>query len=250
MRIAAIVSGFFCFFFSISAMAVTVSGKVEVTPQLLEKLAAADNVDPNAANRPYYWNVPNGILPVIPPRIDLSSDIAIIVSKDDKEANASDPLRTVKVYAGSMETDVIITRPGSTIRFRNVDPFDHELYSPQLQGFQPERQSNGSFRPMEFQQEGVFEIRCKLIPHFKSYLVVTKALRAAQANKDGTFALENMTPGKYTVKVFYDGAWIYEEPFVIGGQQREAKLEIKLKPGGADADKAKGKEGEKAAKAE
>jgi hypothetical protein len=221
-----------------TAMAVTVSGKVSVDSTFRKSLVDAEQAKAKQGNRPYHWNVPNGILAVKSPRVKLNSDIAVVVSKPGTPAPNPEKLRTVKVHAGAMEANVIVTRPGSTLRFRNVDPYDHELYSPQMAGFKAERQSNGSFRPIEFKTEGVFEVRCKLMPHFRAHVVVTKAYRMAAVKSDGSFALDAMEPGKYTLKVFYGGQWIHKQTFTISAKQRrELKVDVKLKPGGAKAGK-------------
>lgn len=226
MRAAAIVAGVIIYLAAFPAQATKLSGKVIVTPELKEEISKLERKQAES-NRTYYWNEPNGIIPVRSLRINPATDIALVIFQEGALEPKPDELFTVKVHAGAMERKVVVTRPGSTVRFRNVDPFDHELYSPKIAGFKPERQSNGAFRPIQFTQEGVFEVRCKLMPHFKAHVVVTKATFIPEVEANGAFLLSDFKPGAYTVKVFYNGKWIHKQSFKIANQ-REVKLEVKL----------------------
>ncbi len=237
MRIAAIVVGAVFILTAPAAQAARVTGKVIVTAEFYEALSETERKKAES-ERMYYWNEPNGITAVRPPMVDLSSDIAMVLIRSDAPEPKPDELTTVKLHAGAMERQVIVTRPGSTIRFRNVDPFDHELYSPGIASFRPEYQSNGSFRPVEFTQEGVYEIKCKIVPHFKAYVLVTKATMIVPVKRDGTFLVNNVEPGEYTLKILFKGKWIHKESFKLAGGAGP-KLEIKLKIEGSDKPKAK-----------
>ncbi|MCP4605593.1 MAG: hypothetical protein GY847_34575 [Proteobacteria bacterium] len=249
MRVAAIVLGLVYILAVPAAEAAKASGKVIITGEFREALT---EIEKNKAEseRAFYWNEPNGIAAVRPFRINLSSDIAIIMNREGATPPKPDELTTVKVHAGAMERQVIVTRPGSTIRFRNVDPFDHELYSPGMDNFRPEFQSNGSFRPIEFAEEGIFEIRCKLMSHFRAYVIVTKATLIVPVQKDGTFLMNNISQGNYDLKVFYGGKWIHKQSFDLAAGAGP-KLEIKLKPEDSGKPKAQTKEkkGDEASKA-
>jgi hypothetical protein len=209
-----------------AAEAGKLTGKVVVSSKFQNEISERKKSE---SKNTYYWNLENGILPIRSERISLQRDIAVVLFDADVTETKPDKLKSVKVHAGAMERNVIVTRPGSTIRFRNVDPMDHELYCPDLPSFEPERQSNGSFRPIRFESEGIFEVRCKLIPHFKAYVVVTKGVQIIPLNGDGTFALSNVSAGKYTLKVFLDGEWIHKQSFTVpDDRRREVKLQVKL----------------------
>ena len=176
-----------------AAMAAKVTGKIVVSSELHKQAAAKKK---EAAKNTYYWNIENGILPVRSHRINPAKDLAVVVFNAD--ANDTEPfkIKSIKVHAGAMERNVVVTRPGSTIRFRNVDPMDHELYCPDMTNFEPERQSKGSYRPIRFENEGIFEVRCKLVPHFIGYVVVKKGVQVIPVNGDGTFLLSDLKAGK------------------------------------------------------
>ncbi|MCP4195552.1 MAG: hypothetical protein GY762_00230 [Proteobacteria bacterium] len=212
------------------------TGKVVVSSKLQEEI---NKKKKSESKNTYYWNLENGILPIRGERINLSRDIAVVLFDADATESKPDKLKSVKVHAGAMERNVVVTRPGSTIRFRNVDPMDHELYCADMPSFEPERQSNGSFRPIRFESEGIFEVRCKLVPHFKGYVVVTKGIQVIPVSGDGTFSLNNVSAGKYTLKVFFDGEWIHKQSFKVpDDRRREVNLQVKLAPAKPKAKKA------------
>ncbi|MCP4674519.1 MAG: hypothetical protein GY854_03175 [Deltaproteobacteria bacterium] len=223
-----------------------VTGKVIITPEFREAADKATRVSKDKKPA-FYWNEPNGIADVRPLRIDPSRDLAVVLIKEGAKEPDVDELTTVKVFAGAMERSVVVTRPKSTIRFRNVNPFDHKLFVPGMDAFRPEHQSNGAFRPIEFAEEGIFEINCKLFPHFKAFVVVTKATIVVPIKKDGTFALDSLGEGSYTLKVFYNGKWIHKQNFKVAGGGGQA-LEVKLTPGSSGKQEAETKKKDKKAK--
>jgi hypothetical protein len=239
------------------ALATKVVGKILVTKEFREALADPAESEDDQRLRGY-WNEPNGMIPVQPPRVDPSRDLGVVVFKEGAKPPAPDKLATVKVRTGGLEKNVVVTRPKSTIRLRSIDPFDHELFSPELDSFRPERQAKNAFRPIEFPKEGVYHIRCKLMPHFNAYVLVTSATLVLEVDVKGNFTLDEVEPGSYTLKVFHGGKWVHEQKFEVSdeGKKKDVRLEVKLagpakktekkkddkgdqKPGKADEAKAK-----------
>ncbi len=232
------------------AMATKVNGKIVVTKELRESLAEKETKarDPKTSG---YWNEPNGVRQVEPPRVDPSSDLGVVIFKEGAPAPGADEVSTVNVRSGSLEKNVVVIRPNSTIKFINVDPYDHELYSPGLDTFPPEKRSRKEFRPIDFKAAGEFEVKCKLLTHFRGWIVVTPATMVVEVAKNGTFSLEDMQPGKYTIKVFHNGGWLHEQAFEVEEKAKELQVEVKLdKPGGTPPTKpSEKKDGEKPGKA-
>lgn len=235
MRVISTILGLALLLSTQNAMSAGVAGKVIVTRKLLDSLAEAQKKREGEA-KAYYWNEPNGISPVRPPQVDPANDIGMVLIRKGDTDSKPDKLTTVKVRAGGMEPSVIVVRPGSTIRFRNVDPYEHELYVPKMSNFPPELQSNGSFRPIEFGEEGIFEVRCRIAPHFRAYVVVVKAGLAVALKTDGQFSSGSLEPGDYHLKVFHGGTWIHNGSVTIPeGLKKDIKVEVRLEPAGASA---------------
>lgn len=226
--IAASVSG--------AASAGKLRGKLVVGSKYIEWLNDQER-EAESARRASYWRTPNGVLPIRPLDVAFDNEVAVVLRREDGKPEKPDKVKTVDVLAGKLEPTVVVTHPGSTLRFKNVDPFEHELYSPGLTDFQPDRQTQGSFRPIDFPQEGTFEVRCRLMPNFLGYVVVTPAEIVAQVKKDGTFSMEDIEEGKYTVQVFHRGKWIATQKVdVEDGRRNAAFVEIEFKPPSARED--------------
>jgi hypothetical protein len=237
MRLIAMVAGMVVSSYLSPAWAAKVTGRVVVSEAFREALAESDKDDAATAKN-YYWNQPNGIIGVMPPPVRPASDLAVVAFKQDAPPKGPDDISSVDLRTGSLERNVVVTSPGSTIRFINVSPFNHELYSPQLSSFKPEVQSTKAFRAIEFKEEGVYEVRCKLMPHLLAYVVVTGG-KAIPLKADGSFA-DELEPGKYTLKVFHGGKWVHQQS-IDTESSRSLTVQLKLEPGEeTEDDSAKG----------
>lgn len=209
------------------AHATKVTAKITVSKEYIDALDAAES-SRSAGNKDCYWKLPNSIIPVASPSVEFGNDAAAVLFKDDGEAAKPNEIETVKVHAGQLEKKVVVTKPGSTIKFLNVSPFNQELYSPELSAMKPEIQSTNSFRAIEFPVEGVFQIRSKRYPHFLAYVVVTQGTEIA-LKPDDTYT-DELEPGKYTLKIFHDGKWVHKQSFAVEGGRMDP-LSVKLMPG-------------------
>jgi plastocyanin len=218
MRFMVNVVGLAALLLATPAHATKMSGKVTIGRAYFEAMEKAENAR-DKGSKTFYWKLPNGIIPVRPPRIDFTGDIAVVLYRNDGSESKPDNVRTVGVETGKLSETVVVTRPGSTIKFTNESPYVHELYAPDHPDFKPEAQSKGAFRPIEFKTEGIYKIRCKRMPHFLGYVVVTGG-RQLTLKSDGTFA-EEIEPGGYSLKVFHDGAWVHEQSFTAEGKHMD-----------------------------
>ena len=237
MRIMVNVAGLIALLMAVPAHATKISGKVSLNKEFVAALEKAEEAQ-SKGSKDFYWKLPNGLIPVRPPDVDLSSDIGVVLFRDDSAESQPDEVRKVEVETGQLRNTVIVTRPGSTLKFTNESPYVHELYSPEHPNFKPEAQSKGAFRPIEFKTEGIFEIRCKRMPHFLGYVVVTEG-RTLPIGSDGNFS-EEIEPGKYTIKVFYGGRWVHKKSFTAEGKRLES-LNVTLKTLGGDEKRQKKK---------
>ena len=225
-----------------SANATDLYGKVSISGKFIESLMKNSNSSDTVTLRGY-WNEPNGVLPIAPPSIKISSDFGVVLFRDGADKPKADSVQSVNVLTGKLEKNVIVIRPESRIKFIMRSPFDHELYSPAKHDFKPQLQGNNSFRPVDFYTPGIFEVKDKLIPHFLGWVVVTPATYVLKVDNSGTFKFDGAEPGDYKIKVFYKGKWIYEKAFTVDGRKRELNITLNSavsdisKKGNASSDK-------------
>ena len=207
--------------------AAKVVGKVTVTDQFRRALADADAKSPTAV-KPGYWNEPNAVRDVEAPRVAPNSDLGIVLIRDGAPPPKPDDATEVDVRAGGLGKNVVVVRPGTAVKLRSIDPFDHSLYAPGLDDFKPEKQSRGAFRTIEFAREGIYEVRCELFPHFLAWIVVTSATFVLPADAGGSFSMDGLAVGKYTLRVFFRGKWILEQKFEIVNERGDFPVEVKI----------------------
>jgi hypothetical protein len=231
--------------FSVSATNLT--GKITVSKKFIEQLDQLRK-DSESSTARGYWNEPNGVRPLASERVDLPSDIGVAIFREGAPEPEADPVLSLNVLTGSLERNVVIIRPKSRIKFIMKSPFDHELYAAGKHDFKPQKQGSNSFRPIDFYSAGVFEVRCKLFPHFQGWIVATPATYVPEISSSGAFAVEDMEEGKYTLKVFFRGRWIVEKKFEVSGKKQEIAVTLKKMDGAPDDDSAADEETDTAEK--
>jgi plastocyanin len=102
---------------------------------------------------------------------------------------------------------VVVVPVGSTVVFPNHDPFNHNVFSLSdpnafdlgLYG----RREKGEHR---FRRAGVVQVYCNIHPQMAGFIVVRDNAYYAQPGADGTYTIENVAPGKYTLHVWHERA--------------------------------------------
>ncbi len=112
----------------------------------------------------------------------------------------------VRVGGGRTTPVTIVLAPGTRISFQNTDPFPHSLYGVGISTFTPSRTRSGDQREWTVPSAGVFEIRDKLAPSLRFWVVGEPNVAAiAYPSMKGEFALTVDEPGKYKVQTYFSG---------------------------------------------
>jgi plastocyanin len=108
---------------------------------------------------------------------------------------------TDKVYA----PHVVVVPVGSTVRFPNHDPFNHNVFSvSEPNTFDLGLYGRGEARSHTFEQPGLVRIFCNVHPRMVAYVLVMANRYYAQPASDGSFAIENVAPGRYRLHVWHE----------------------------------------------
>ncbi len=189
----------------------------------------------------FYWEVENGVLPVLPPVLEMEQRIAIaLFRKDDPSSTGFVPVHP-EIFGARVVPGVVVAPPKSTIKFHNADPFVHELYSDDLgKLFPPELQSSQQTRQVQFTNPGVYRVSCRTTPHLAGYVVIVEGVVAVKTpDAEGNFSFEEMDPGDYIVKIYFDGSVVGEKAVTVVDSDKEkdiAQVEIEMKPPALAAD--------------
>jgi len=100
---------------------------------------------------------------------------------------------------------VLVAPAGSTVRFPNHDPFNHNVFSvSEPNQFDLGLYGRGETKTQVFRHPGLVRVYCNVHPRMVAYLVVTANRYYAQPGADGTFALERVPPGRYRLHVWHE----------------------------------------------
>ena len=108
---------------------------------------------------------------------------------------------TDKIYA----PHVVVVPVGSTVRFPNHDPFNHNVFSlSEPNTFDLGLYGRGETRGWTFQHPGLVRIYCNVHPRMVAYVHVMANRLHAQPGQDGGFLIENVPPGRHRLHVWHE----------------------------------------------
>jgi plastocyanin len=108
---------------------------------------------------------------------------------------------TDKVYA----PHVVVVSVGSTVRFPNHDPFNHNVFSlSDPNTFDLGLYGRGETRSWTFQQPGLVRVYCNVHPRMVAYVHVMANRLYAQPGQDGSFTIENVPQGRHRLHVWHE----------------------------------------------
>ncbi len=177
----------------------------------------------------YYWLIENAVLPILPPVPDWTRDFVVALMKKGNKPNF-DKIQTVLISGAMLTPSTIIVPPKTTIKFKNEDPFVHSLYSHELgMAFAPEILPSRQLRQVQFINPGVYVVRCKMTPHLTGYVIVdSDAVEMMIPAADGTFANPAIAPGKYQLKVYFEGQVVGSKDIEIADEKTTLEVEIEI----------------------
>jgi plastocyanin len=96
--------------------------------------------------------------------------------------------------------DLVGITAGETVAFPNSDPFLHNVFSPtEARRFDLGSYPKGEVRKRKFPELGVVDVYCNVHPEMSATIVVLPNRRHAIVKPDGSFKIEGVPPGKWTV---------------------------------------------------
>lgn len=98
---------------------------------------------------------------------------------------------------------VLAVTVGSVVDFPNDDTKFHNVFSlSRVKTFDLGRYPAGHSKSVEFDKPGIVPISCDIHTHMSAYVLVFNHPYFAVADEDGRYAIANVPPGSYTLKVW------------------------------------------------
>ncbi len=108
---------------------------------------------------------------------------------------------TDKTYA----PHVVVVPLGSTVRFPNHDPFNHNVFSvSEPNSFDLGLYGRGEAKSYTFAHPGLVRVYCNVHPRMVAYVLVMENHYYAQPGSDGSFAIDNVPAGRYRLHVWHE----------------------------------------------
>jgi plastocyanin len=140
------------------------------------------------------------------PSEDLSDAVVYLDAPAAAAAPAAKPVTveiaiTDKTYA----PHVVVVPVGSTVRFPNHDPFNHNVFSvSEPNSFDLGLYGRGEAKSHTFDHAGLVRVYCNVHPRMVAYVLVMANRYFAQPGSDGSFTIDNVPAGRYRLHVWHE----------------------------------------------
>jgi plastocyanin len=91
---------------------------------------------------------------------------------------------------------------GTTVDFGNSDAVNHNVFSPDNEGYNLGTWPKGESRSYTFKKPGIYTQLCSVHPEMEAFVLVLQNPYFAVADKTGQFKIADIPDGHYVLKVF------------------------------------------------
>ena len=116
----------------------------------------------------------------------------------------------------------IVILVGSTVDFLNGDNVQHNIFWPSVSGNKKLSHNMGTWpkgeiRSFKFDTPGVVPLLCNVHPEMSGYIIVAPTPYFAEADASGTYKIDNVPDGSYTVTAWREGMKSQSKPVAVTG---------------------------------
>ena len=114
---------------------------------------------------------------------------------------------------------VRVVTTGSRVSFPNQDPFRHNVFSNTPGGtFDLGLYPRGASRATAFRRPGVYPVFCNIHSRMSAFVVAVSTPYHTQAQADGSWTIDGVTPGQYTLHVWHERAPERTREIAVAGE--------------------------------
>jgi plastocyanin len=146
----------------------------------------------------------------------------VLVYVDELEAPVPKAIQnkrvTVLMQNKSFDPHVEAVPVGATVQFPNLDKIMHNAFSVSRGNrFDLGLYKSGAAKKHRFGKPGLVRIYCNIHPQMSAFVLVVKNPYFAQVEPDGTYRIDNVPDGTYTVRAWHEEAqgerrvWVTEQ---------------------------------------
>ena len=128
-----------------------------------------------------------------------------VVYVDGVKARPKPARATVTMKGKAFLPRVVAVSVGGTVDFPNEDPIFHNVFSVSGENrFDLDLYKRPKTGSWTFQHPGIVRVYCNIHPQMSAVVVVRDSPYFTKANADGTFVIEDVPAGKYTLKAWHE----------------------------------------------
>lgn len=146
-----------------------------------------------------------------------------------EKAPGTFPPKTHKMNQKGMKflPHLLTVTVGDTVDFLNSDGVDHNVYSPDNDGYNLGMMGAGKDGKHVFDKPGTYSQLCSVHPEMLAYVFVGQNPYAAAVGKDGAYKIEGVPPGQYTVALWNSHLKAKSESVTVGSGKAAANFSVK-----------------------
>ena len=122
---------------------------------------------------------------------------------------------------------ILTITAGDTIEFLNSDGVDHNVYTPDNEGYNLGMIASKQEGKHTFDKPGVYSQLCSVHPEMLAYVVVGQNPFAAVVDKKGHYKIKGVPPGEYKVLVWNSHLKAPPASVTVGKGKTEADFSVK-----------------------
>jgi plastocyanin len=118
---------------------------------------------------------------------------------------------------------IVAVQQGTTVEFLNSDKVAHNVFWISVGGNKKLGHNLGTWpqgekRPFKFDNPGAVPLLCNVHPEMSGYVVVSPTPYFAVTDKSGSYKIDNVPDGSYSVTAWHEGSKNQSKPVTVAGE--------------------------------
>jgi plastocyanin len=123
----------------------------------------------------------------------------------------------------TFQPHIVAVQQGTTVEFLNSDKVAHNVFWISVGGNKKLTHNLGTWpqgekKAFKFDNPGAVPLLCNVHPEMSAYIVVSPTPYFAVTDKSGTYKIDNVPDGSYSVTAWHEGAKNSSKPVTVAGE--------------------------------